>query len=232
MKNDNRIKELEAANAQLKTENERLADENVKLKIANEWYLEQFRLSQHRRFGASSEITVLPEQLSLFNEAEVYAIDEVAEEVAGYTRKKRKGNREEFYDGIPTEQIIYELPEDERICHECGGLLHACGHEVLRRELEIIPAQVRAVEHVQTVYSCRDCEQNSDADTLPMVKSTVPAPVIPGSGIASPSLLAFILCNKFLLALPLARQEQELQRIGIHISRQTMAKWLVFVAIH
>jgi hypothetical protein len=54
--------------------------------------------------------------------------------------------------------------------------------------------------------------------------------VIPGSGIASPSLLSFIMCNKYVLALPLHRQEQELGRIGIHISRQTMANWMIFAA--
>jgi transposase len=97
--------------------------------------------------------------------------------------------------------------------------------------VEVIPAQVIAVEHVQTLYGCRNCEQNSNADALSMVKSSVPAPVISGSGIASPSLVAYILCNKYVLALPLNRQEQELQRMNIHISRQTMANWVIFVAL-
>jgi len=64
-----------------------------------------------------------------------------------------------------------------------------------------------------------------------MVKAPVPAPVISGSGIASPSLIAFILCNKYILAQPLYRQEQEFQRLGIYISRQTMSNWIIFVAI-
>jgi transposase len=113
-----------------------------------------------------------------------------------------------------------------------GGDLHACGHEVLRRELAIIPAQVRAVEHVQTVYSCRACEKIAADDPVPMVKSSVPTPVIQGSGIASPSLLAYILCNKYVLALPLNRQEQEFERLGIYLSRQTMANWIIYAANH
>ena len=51
--------------------------------------------------------------------------------------------------------------------------------------------------------------------------------MIPGSGIASPSLLAQILNNKYVLALPLYRQEQEFKRLGIHLSRQTMANWVI-----
>lgn len=218
-------------NARLRDENEKLRIENAKLELLNNWYFEQFRLAQQRRFGASSEKTILPEQFGLFNEAEDLSNPEVSTgqvETITYTRTKKKGKRDEFYSGLPTEQIVHELPENERICPICGGLLHACGHEVLRREVEVIPAQIRAVEHVQTVYSCRDCEQN--AETPPMVKSSVPAPVIPGSGIASPSFVAFIIGNKYVLGLPLYRQEQELNRLNIHVLRQTMANWLIFVA--
>ena len=60
-----------------------------------------------------------------------------------------------------------------------------------------------------------------------MKKSAVPAALIPGSGVASPSLLAQILSNKYVLALPLNRQEEELNRLGISLSRQTMANWVI-----
>ena len=193
--------------------------------------LSKRELAQHRRFGSSCEKTECPEQLGLFNEAETLADDVPgSEETITYVRKKRKGKRKEFYDGLRTERIVHELPEDERICSECGGPLHACGHEVLRREVRVIPAQVVGEEHIQTVYGCRKCEQNAGDDAPPMVKAPVPAPVIAGSGIASPSLLSFIICNKYVLALPLYRQEQELGRIGVHISRQTMANWVIYAA--
>jgi len=226
MGNDEKVAELEAEIAALK-------NEIAKLQTLNNWYLEQYRLAQHRRFGASSEKTQLPEQLGFFNEIEATAdpsVPEPAPEQVLPRRKKQKGKREQDYSGLPTEQVVHELPEDERVCPVCGGPLHACGHEVLRREIEIIPAQVKAVEHVQTVYACRACEKNSDADALPMVKSNVPAPVIAGSGVASPSLLSFVLCNKYVLALPLYRQEEELKRIGVNLSRQTMANWAIYAA--
>jgi transposase len=228
--NDKRIAELEAENAQLKSENEQLNGEVARLKLLNDCYIEQLRLAQHRQFGASSERTEVPEQLGLFNEAETLADKPELETIASHTRKKRKGKRDEFYSGLPTERVVHELPENERVCPDCDGPLHACGHEVLRREVEVIPASVHAVEHVQTVYSCRCCEKNAEDGAPPMVKAAVPAPVISGSGIASPSLLSFIMCNKYVLALPLYRQERELARIGIHISRQTMANWIIFAA--
>jgi transposase len=225
--------ELQLENTALETENAALKTEIAELKALNQWYAEQFRLAQHRLYGASSEKAPLPDQISIFNEAEVSADKKAPEPeldqvITRTRRKKREGQREAFYEGIPTEQVVHELRESERVCAECGGALHACGHEVLRRELEIIPAQVRAVEHVQTVYACRTCDQESE--TMPFVKSDVPKAVIPGSGVASPSLLTYILCNKYVLALPLYRQAQEFERIGVTISRQTMANWMIYAA--
>jgi transposase len=171
--------------------------------------------------------TELPHQLGFFNEAEAISDEPEVIEVGPHKRGKRK----EFYEGLETRQVVHELPEEACICPDCGGALHACGHEVLRREVEVIPARVSAVEHVQTVYTCRGCEKKADDTPAPMVKSSVPAPVIANSGIASPSLLSFIISNKYVLALPLYRQEQELKRIGIHIYRQTMANWVIFAAM-
>ena len=60
---------------------------------------------------------------------------------------------------LPTETIDYYLPEEEQACPECGVKMHIMGKDV-RRELKIIPAQVKVVEHVRHVYSCRGCEKD------------------------------------------------------------------------
>ena len=161
---------------------------------------EENRMLRQRLFGRSSEkkMTVITEgQTSIFNEAERESDPNVPEpelEQITYKRKKQKGKREADFAGLPVERIVHELPEDKRICPECGGALHACGHDVLRRELTVIPAQYIVTEHVQTVYVCRNCEENA-AET-PMVKAEVPAPVVHGSGVASPSLVAMIANQK------------------------------------
>lgn len=194
-----------------------------------EWLTQQLRLRQGQHFGASSERTEdLSEQLSLFNEPEAAASPDVSEpdlEQITYQRKKRVGKREMDFSGLPTEQVIHELPEAERICPECGGPLHECGHSVRRRELSYIPAQYKVIEHIQTVYSCRHCEEHSDH--VPMKKSEIPPALLPGSGIVTPGLLAHILNSKYTLALPLYRQEQEFSRMGLPVSRQTMANWVL-----
>ncbi|OMF86083.1 hypothetical protein BK147_30965 [Paenibacillus sp. FSL R7-0337] len=66
--------------------------ENAELTAKLQWYEEQFRLAQQKRFGTSSEKTH-PDQLemNLFNEAEVLATpasEEPQTETITYSRKK------------------------------------------------------------------------------------------------------------------------------------------------
>ena len=61
------------------------------------WYEEQFRLSKQREFGRSSEKSA-PEQLGIFNEAEVESKPDAPEKATievSYTRRKGKETKEE-----------------------------------------------------------------------------------------------------------------------------------------
>jgi len=232
-----RVSELEAEIDRLKTEHEaeiaELRDEIARKDLLIQHYIEQIKIAQQRKFGASSERTEIPDQPGIFNEPESLAADgdPVSEETERieYTRRKRKGKREEFYENVPIRQVVHELPEDERICPKCGRPLRECGREVVRCELEHIPASVTKIEHVQVVYDCCGCAEDNETKTRTMVKSDVPAPVIPNSGIASPSLVAYVVSNKYVLALPLNRQSEEFKRLGIDLPKQNLANWVIFV---
>ncbi|MFC9708984.1 transposase [Paenibacillus sp. NPDC056933] len=86
------------------------------------WYEEQFRLAQKKRFGASSEKTH-PDQLelNLFNEAEVTAEPEPENEQINYERRKTSGKRETDLSKLPVETVTYALDEGEQICGCCSG---------------------------------------------------------------------------------------------------------------
>ena len=200
--------------------------ESMKQQI--EWLMSQLKLSKHRQFGAASEKSEYDHaQLNLFDEVEVTADKTVAEpeliEIEKYYRKRKRSSADRLPDNLPVEVIEHDLPEDEQICLECTGALHVMGKET-RRELVIIPAQAKIREHVRKVYACRGCEQN--ADHVPIVKAQMPEPVIKGS-FASPEAIAHIMTQKFVMGSPLYRQEQELNRNGIMLSRQTMSNWLI-----
>jgi len=142
MDKEQRIIELEAEITQLKSE-------NAKLKILNDWYLEQFRLAQHRRFGTSSEKTMLPDQLGLFNEAEVLTDEPETRQVAAHTRKKRKGKRDEFYEGLPTEKLFHS---DSR--PGLAGRAPRCFYERLNRKLQLYLWDLPWLGATYSPFSC------------------------------------------------------------------------------
>nr|WP_265448022.1 IS66 family transposase [Acetivibrio straminisolvens] len=191
-----------------------------------QWFMAQIRLAKHRQFGVSSEKTNV-EQINLFNEAEATADLAAPEpsltEVKAHYRKRTRLTTDKLPEDLPVEVIEHELPETERVCPDCGGELHTMGREI-REELKVIPAKAVIVRHVRHVYACRNCENTSDH--VPVVKADMPEPVIKG-GFASPETIAHIASQKFMMASPLYRQEQEWKQNGILLSRQTMSNWLI-----
>lgn len=199
-------------------------------------YLEaQVRLLTTKRFGASSEKTP-SNQLSLFddvfNEAEASAkpfapepdLSEV--KVTSYKRKKKR-TREELFEGLPENIIHHHLPKEEMVC-SCGHPRHVIRQET-SRELRIVPAQFWVDVHIQDVCGCRHCEQHGDIEKSPVVTAPRPARAIP-HGIGSPSAVAYVMEQKYVMGTPLYRLEKQWERQGIPLSRQTMANWIVYCA--
>jgi transposase len=209
--------------------------ENSDLAAKVRWFEEQFRLAKHHQFGTSSEKTqqeliLLQQQVLvqplLFNEAEAEAAPAIKEptvEKIAVRRPTQPRHRETQLENLPVEKIEYRLPVEEQVCSCCGNALHEMSTEV-RQELKIIPAQAKVVKHVRVVYACRHCQQNEIQ--TPIITAPMPAPVVPGS-LVSPSAMAFIMTQKYVDGLPLYRQEQQLARLGVELSRQTMANWML-----
>ena len=219
------ITTLETENAALESAVATLETEKAVLDAKLKYYEEQYLLSQKKRFGTSSEASD-DLQLSLFNEAEDTAAPQQPEptlETITYKRRKRVGQREEMLADLPVETIEYTIPEDERVCPDCAGTLTEMSTQI-RKELKIVPAQVVVVEHVQHVYSCRSCEK--DGITTTIRTATMPVPAFPKS-LASASAVAYVCDQKYTYAMPLYRQEQLFSRLGVSLSRQTLANWVI-----
>jgi len=203
-----------------------LEQEVALLKVKVNWYEEQIRLSNQKRFGASSEKTN-SDQLTFFNEAEKEFSSRVKEptvEEITYKRKKRKKKTyDESYGHLPTETIVYDLSDEDKKCSECNNDLHEMSKEI-HKEIKIIPAKAYIVEHVKKVYSCRHCESNNIL--VPIKKAEGKNPVLKGS-LASPSIIAYVMDKKYTSAMPLYRQEKEFKNFGINLSRQTLSNWVI-----
>ena len=196
--------------------------------------MEALRLARHKRFGASSEKTdeAFMEQLSfLFNEAEVFSTAEKEEpeatDVAGHKRhKKHTYTLDTIPEGIPTQQVEHRLEGEDLVCPQCGDTMTEIGKEVVKT-LEIVPAQYIVREDIYYTYACKSCSENADEGCeTPIVKAPREKNIIPGS-FATPEAIAHIMTQKFVMGSPLYRQEQEINRQGIQLSRQTMSNWIL-----
>jgi len=222
------IKELQAEIAALKAQAKERDESIAKLQKLNDWYIQQLKLSRKKMFGSSSEKGEYAgmEQLNLFNEAEAERAalaPEPTVETITYKRKKKKGSREKLLAELPVEVIEYILPENEQSCPKCGNALHVMSKEI-RRELKIVPAKVSVIEHVSYVYACRNCDKN---DTQTSVITADAPKALVAKSLVSPSFMAYIMNQKFVNAMPLYRQEQELKRLGVMLSRQTLSNWMI-----
>lgn len=192
---------------------------------------EVFANAQRARFGQSSEKNtyVLQEQTSLFNEAES-SQNHKAEEpkpetifVEAHERKKKR-SQAEMLNHLPEEEVLLEVPEDQLVCSKCGGKMKPIGRKFLRHEMQIIPKQIKLLAYYAVTYACDHCEKDTGFAHIISVKPPVP---LMKHSLASPSTVAYIMTQKYVDGLPLARQEKIWAREGVSLSRATMANWVI-----
>lgn len=211
---------------------EQLQTENAELRRKLEHMNEILLNAQRARFGQSSEkknYVLGKDQFSMFNEAEA-AQDHKAEEPKPETilipehERKKKRSQAEILKNLPEEEVLLELPEDQLVCDSCGGRMKPIGKKFLRHEMQIIPKQVKILAYYAVTYACGSCEKNTGFARITSVKPPVP---LMKHSLASPSTVAYIMTQKYVDGLPLARQEKIWAREGVSLSRATMANWVI-----
>lgn len=222
------LQKLKAENEALKSQLKEKEEKIQSLTKLNDWYIEQLKLKAKEKFGASSEKTDV-NQLSLFdlfNEAETLMEPiavEPTEEMIIPAHKRKKAKRGSRLDNLAVETVEYKLTDEESVCDVCGEKLSEMKKET-RRELVIIPAEVKIIEHVTYSYSCRNCDKNGVNGFIK--EAGHPKALIPKS-MVSPSLLSYIMNQKYTMSLPLYRQEQEFKRLGVELTRQNLSNWII-----
>jgi transposase len=207
------------------------AAEIAVLRAELNWMKEQHALSIHRQFGRSSEQTPAGQEAFVFNEAETFSTPlepEPTVEKAVTPRAARKpGQRHAQVANLETREVEHPATEEQQLCSCCGERMHLVDWQ-LREEVEYVPAKAILVCHKQPIYACRDCQQEGEPAPIKTVK-TMPEPPFPKS-LASASLVAHIITQKFVMGSPLYRQEQNMEGLGVLFSRQTMSNWLIRAA--
>ena len=204
--------------AELATKQSTIDEQASLIDFFREWK----RLIDSLRFGSRSE-RLVPEQGLLFNEAEVEAAglddDERATASSATGPPRNKPVRRPLPDFLPVQEIVHDLAEHEKVCpNDPSHRLVEIKRET-SEQLKFIPATVEIVRHIRPKYACPSCKEG--VRIAPMPKLPIP------KSIATPSLLAHVATSKYVDGLPLYRQEKIFARLGIDVSRATLASWMV-----
>jgi len=191
--------------------------------------IEQFILSRHRQFGVSSE--QLSGQGRLFDEAELLATgtteaqdlaiipaeSTAADNAADKSKAKARGKRAPLPAELPRVVILHDVPEADRFC-PCGTPMVLMGQQI-SEQLDIVPMQIRVLQHVRNTYGCPVSEHAP-------VTAPVPVQPLPKTN-ASADFLAMLLTVKYVDGLPLTRFNKVLNRHGAPVPVQTLARWVI-----
>ncbi|MEM5461067.1 IS66 family transposase [Paraburkholderia phytofirmans] len=191
--------------------------------------LAQERLRAYRRelFGAKSEARD-SDQPGLFNEAEALgansapAQEDTPETTVAAHKRKKHGHCKPLDPNLPREVVRHELPEAERFCTNDGHALVEIGAEI-SEQLDVIPEQLRVIQHQRVKYACPCCDLG--------IKVTPAPPRIIPRGLLSESALAWIATGKYQFGMPLYRQAGLLRRFGGDSSSNTIAATMVRVGL-
>ena len=230
-----RLAALESKYDSLVSQNSALRDENAELR-------QQLANLKKLVYGQKSEKTEVilenGEQLCMFNEAEENANKDIRERekdvIVPEHKRKSKRTHEEAFENLPVEEVIHEVEDKE--CPDCGEQMETIGKEFVRDELVYVPARLFVRKHYAQVVKCPVCGEDESLDALydnipaPVFKkAAIPAPMIPHS-FCSPELLAHILYEKYVMAVPLERQVKDFAAMGMKLSTATLSNWVIHAA--
>jgi transposase len=193
---------------------------------------EEVRWLKAQYYGRSTQATDAaeqnPDQQMLFNEVEVLAAIEVADEahrqrsttIGAHERKRSAdAHRKAIPDHFPRVPVMHDLEPEQKMCTNCAvpHPLTRIGEEI-RECYRFEPPKISVEQHIRPTYVC---EERHDAPV------TAPAPpaILPKS-MASPSLLAHVIKSKFDLGLPLYRVSKDLSRYQMTIGAGTLGTWV------
>ena len=223
----------EAEAQQLQKENQELHGEiqtlREKLEEALAWNAQLRQAMYGRKTEKIRALSSDDAEISLFDEAEKEAKPDAPEPEASGTvvkahTRKPKRSMEELVANLPHKEVLLPFPEKERFCHlHPGAELVLVGKKFVRHEARRIPAELYIADVYQPVYQCMECKAE---DRFGVCSAPVPPSLLPHS-LATPGLAANVLCQKYLLAVPFYRQEAAWAKLGLPLTRATMANWAI-----
>ena len=226
---------------ELVAENQKLHTEITELKIKVENQQLHINALNKYIFGSKREETPKEEnivegtQCSIFGEIENNEIKEQVEEKTEEiivhrkknTKKQQSGIKKSELKNVEQETIIVKLEDEELKCPECGADLKKIGTEVVRQEVEYVPAKLKLKTYVREVYKCEKCgTEESEKESPTIVKTKTPRALLAHS-FASSSLATEVIYQKYYMGVPLYRQEKAWDDKGLVLPRSMTSNWCI-----
>jgi transposase len=220
-----RLEQIEQDYERLKSEHQQTVERKVLLEEEVRWLKAQYYGRSTQQSDAAEENS---DQKMLFNEAEVLAAIEAAEQahrerttkVDAHERKRSPDSgRKAIPEHFPRIVIEHDLPADEKLCTKCA-VPHplTCIGEETRECYRFEPPKISVEKHIRLTYVC---EERHEAP----ITAAAPPVILPKS-MASASLLAHVIKSKFDLGLPLYRVSQDLTRYRMDVGPGTLGTWV------
>ncbi|HEY2841310.1 MAG TPA: IS66 family transposase [Pirellulales bacterium] len=134
-------------------------------------------------------------------------------------RKDRPGPKRRDYSHLPVVEDLHVLPENQRVCSQCGAAFSPSGTE----DSEQIEIEVQAYRRVirrrryQRSCACANC---------PRTVTAAPAPKLIPKGLLGVSVWVEVLLDKFLSHRPTERLLSQWRLLGLDVAAGTVADGL------
>ncbi len=138
--------------------------------------------------------------------------DELA--AAAPKRKREAPARRPIPEGLRRVENVIQVPAEERPCPLCGGERECIGHDV-SAVIDMLPAEVIIRLDKREKLACRPCEGE-------LVRAPLGDKVVPGGKMGT-TLVAQLLVDKYYDGLPLSRQMERFERLGLEVAISTLA---------
>ena len=129
-------------------------------------------------------------------------------------KKKQPPLRRPLPPGLRRVENPIPVPEAERRCPKCGAERKCIGHDVTE-VIDLVPAEVIVRLDQREKLACLDCEAE-------VVRAPLGDKVVPGGRMGT-TLVAEVVVDKYRDGLPLHRQKQRFERLGIKLPVSTLA---------
>lgn len=136
-----------------------------------------------------------------------------AEEIT-YRRRRRGHGWSQLPKHLPREEVLLDVPEDERQCPDCGQPMQRIGEDRSER-VDLVPARISIKVLVRPKYAC---SRGHGLRQAPPPPSPVPG------GRFDFGFVAQVVTSKLADHLPLYRQQDILARSGLKLTRSTLCE--------